>query len=35
VRGDNDPLLAQRMPSFFPGHKFQLLSDEFCPQHRI
>src|SRR6266511_1941901 len=21
VRGDNDPLLAQRMPSFFPDHK--------------
>jgi hypothetical protein len=24
VRGDNDPLLAQRMPSFFPDHKLQL-----------
>jgi hypothetical protein len=21
VRGDNDPFLAQRMPSFFPDHK--------------
>src|SRR5262245_37557117 len=24
VRGDDDPLLAQRMPSFFPDHKLQL-----------
>jgi hypothetical protein len=23
VRGDNDPFLAQRMPSFFPDHKLQ------------
>src|SRR5262245_45174379 len=23
VRGDNHPLLAQRMPSFFPDHKLQ------------
>src|SRR5262249_34057844 len=31
VRGDNDPLLAQRMPSFFPGHKFQLLFRRVLP----
>jgi hypothetical protein len=26
VRGDNNPLLAQRMPSFFPDHKLQLFA---------